>query len=127
MSDVGPSGANRFIVDRDWWLAAAGPDFVVAGTGRFGATLGVQAGALWNRNRRVGVVGTPIPPGFPDLNGGPTNWTASVALIPGARATYWVAGPVSVSASVGGLLRLFTDDVVGPPGVLGSLGLRFGW
>ena len=127
ISDVNAPKPDRFVIDRDWRLAAAGPEVTAVATGRLGVTLGAQAGALWNRNRRVGAVGTPVPPGFPDLGAGPGGWTASVALIPSARASYRVGGPVAVSGGVAGLLRLFTDNLVGSPGALVSLGVSLGW
>lgn len=126
-SDVGPAGANRFVFDRDWRLAAVGPDWTALSAGRVDLTAGVQAGALWARTRRVGTIGTPVPAGFLDPTAGKATWDANAALVPRVGVSYRLAGPVAVSGTGMVVQRLFGDDVLGPTGALGSLGLRLLW
>ena len=72
-------------------------------------------------------MGTPVPPGFPNLGGGRATWTVGAALVPGVRGVYRVRGPLGVSARAAVVQHVFTDDLFGSTGTLLSLGATRAW
>jgi hypothetical protein len=121
VKDVGPSGNNRYIVDRDWGITALGADVHAAETERLLLTVGAKGGVLWSYDRQTGVRGTPLAP-F-----GPTNWEAKAGLILDVGARYRVGSSVSIASRLGLVQHVFTDDLIGPSGALASAGVAFTW
>ena len=119
--DVGASGDNRYIVDRDWRITAIGVDAFVARTERVAVSLGAKGGVLWNYDRQAGVRGSPVG------QFGPTNWEAKAGLIFDAAARYHVGEWVSLASRVGLVQHVFTDDLIGSTGALASLGVALTW
>ena len=81
VSDVGYPGQNRYAIDRQWAIAAAGADFDVFSGNGLSAAMGAKGGALWSRDVQAGVIGTPAS------QFGPTNWEPKAGIIIDAAAT----------------------------------------
>src|SRR5262249_2879507 len=121
VKDVGASGDNRFIVDRDWAITAIGVDAFVARNGRLAVSLGAKGGVLWNYDRQGGQRGTPL------YQFGPTGWEMKAGLIMDTAGQYRIGEHVSLASRVGLVQHVFTDDLIGNSGALASLGLALSW
>ncbi|MFN2567113.1 MAG: hypothetical protein ABR499_19115 [Gemmatimonadaceae bacterium] len=122
-SDVGISGPDRYIYDRDWLIAALGFEAAVSDTARLGFAFGIHGGIQWSRGRRVGQVGTPPP----DPTIGGSSWDEGAALIPSLRVTYRVNGPFALSGRTAIVQHVFTDDMFGEARGLVTVGAAFAW
>lgn len=127
IADVRAPDPDRYVVDRDWSVAAVGVETPVVATGRTELALVGRAGAMWARDRRVGVEGTPVPPGFPDETEDSSWWNAGAVVIPEIRLTYHVTRALAVTTGAAAIQHVFTDDFFGATGSLVSLGATFGW
>jgi len=126
IEDVGAPGPDRYVFDRDWVITALGAEAPVLATPRLELAIAGRIGALLSRDRRVGSVGTPVPPGFPEPSSG-SGWDAGVALLPDLSLSYRVARSVAVTSRVAAVQHVFTDDMFGATGALVSLGAAFSW
>lgn len=126
VADVRAPRPDRYIVDRDWGIAAFGAEMAIGTTRRWQVMLGGKAGALWLRDRRVGVVGTPVQPGFLD-DPPTTTWETGAALIPEVQAAYHLGGLLAITARAAAVQRVFTDDFIGDTGALLSIGAALRW
>ena len=127
IADVRAPDPDRYVVDRDWSVAAVGAETSVFAAGRTEFVLGGRAGAMWARDRRVGVEGTPVLPGFPDEAEDSSWWTVGAAVMPEIRLTYHVTRALAVTTGAAAVQHVFTDDFLGATGSLLSLGATFGW
>lgn len=127
IADVRAPDPDRYVVDRDWSVAAVGVETPVVATGRTELVLVGRAGAMWARDRRVGVEGTPVLPGFPDETDDSSWWTVGAAVMPEIRLTYHVTRALAITTGAAGIQHVFTDDFFGSTGALVSLGATFGW